>query len=59
MTRVLSPTAVTDKQAAILIHFAALPSSSLTDEQREAFLAGARALEHEARARAFDRQGEE
>lgn len=48
--------AVTDPQAATLVRFAALPSLILTPEEREAFLAGARALEREARGREYERE---
>jgi len=44
-----------DPQAAVLVRFASLPSLLLTPDERAAFLAGARALEREARARQYDR----
>lgn len=47
-----SPYDLLDEQAATLVRFAALPSLLLTQEERAAFLAGARALEREARAKA-------
>jgi hypothetical protein len=46
-----SPLDLLDAQAATLVRFAALPSLILTREDRDAFLAGAKALEREARAR--------
>lgn len=45
-----------DAQAAVLVRFAALPSLLLTPEERQAFLAGAKALEREARSREYDRR---
>lgn len=54
-----SPLDLLDAQAATLVRFAALPSLLLTREEREAFLAGARALEREARAKLYDQRDEQ
>ena len=51
-----SPTDLVSPEAQVLVYFAALPSLLLTEEQRRAFLAGARALEREARAKERDEQ---
>jgi hypothetical protein len=51
----MTSTDLVSEDAQTLVYFAALPSLLLTEKQRRAFLAGARALEKEARAKAYDR----
>jgi hypothetical protein len=56
---VTEPTDLVSRQAQILVHFAALPSVSLSKEERAAMLEGARLLEREARAKAFDQRDDQ
>lgn len=55
----MNGTDLVSAEARVLVRFAALPSLLLTEEERQAFLAGARALEREARAKLYDRRDEQ